>query len=455
MKRKKHDNTVPRAKKTKKLSIFISVPLILISFFVISVTIYKISKFLLTSLNSSPDFPKIEIFLSEVSLEEIHAEPKDIKYPGNTVIFTTNNHPTTFENVEIKGRGNANWNQYKKPYQIKFSDKVSLFNLAASKKWILIGNYIDRSYLRTDIAYYLERMLTENYALNGNFAELYIDDVYQGLYYISEKIEIKKSRINLQDDYGIIVELDNLHADDNTCHYTAINKHCITVHDIVNQDNLASATDNILETLSQLESTVSQNDFTKISDLIDVDSFVKYFLLSEFTVNSDAYSSSLFFYKDGKNDKLHVGPGWDFDFSLANTLWGSDGLDRESFFSPSTDTALKDYHTSFKQDPTKSHANSITTLFYNLIDLPEFKARVKTVYQETLSGKKTELLNYIKNQANYIREAALRDAKRWKLQENFDDEVNHLIDWISQRYDHFETTYGQISTEEPPVTQDV
>ena len=89
--------------------------------------------------------------------------------------------------------------------------------------------------------------------------------------------------------------------------------------------------------------------------------------------------------------------------------------------------------------------NLTSTLFYDLMDIPEFEARVKEIYQETLSGKKDGLLSYIRNQADYIRDAAIRDQERWKLKTNFDEEVDYLIDWVGKRYDHFEETYGKDS----------
>lgn len=450
MKKRKHKSTFSFKRKTIKPSIIVFTSLVFVlSFILILVVINH------TASQKLPNytFPKLEIYLSEVPIEQINAEPKTVKYYGNTVVLTTNNQSTTYENVEIKGRGNANWNQYKKPYQIKLDSKASILNLPESKKWILISNYLDHSYIRTDFAYYLERLLGEEYALNGNFAELFIDGTYWGLYYISEKIEIEKSHVDLKDDYSIIVELDNLHTPEEDCFYTD-SYNCITTHDAINKDNSASATQAVARDISQLEIAAKKKDFEAVSNLIDIDSFAKYYLLNEFVINPDAYSSSFFFHKDGLNDKLHAGPGWDFDFSAANTLWSVDGLNREDFFSPYTNTAIKNYANSFSQDPLKSHAVSVSTIIFDLMDIPEFSQRVKEIYQSTISGKKEELLNYIGSQASYIRDAALRDTDRWKLKTDFDEEVDYLIDWISKRCDHFEETYGQNTNLEIPNTED-
>ena len=99
-------------------------------------------------------------------------------------------------------------------------------------------------------------------------------------------------------------------------------------------------------------------------------------------------------------------------------------------------------------DLTTSYVSSISTILYDLMDIPEFEQRVKEIYQETLSGKGDEILDYIRSQAEYIKPAVKRDQERWKSKSNFDEEIDYLIDWVAKRYDHFEQTYGAGS---PPI----
>lgn len=440
MKKKKRvkAKTTRKVKHQKKLSLFIVVPLIMVSLFVLAATTYKIVEIILTN-NSSTNFPKLEIYLTEAPIEQIDINSKDIKYSNNTATLTINGNSFTYEDVEIKGRGNATWTQAKKPYQIKLNKKESLFNFGESKKWILLANYFDPTHLRTDIAYYLESLFKTDYPLHGDFAELYTDNTYKGLYYLSEKIENDKSRINLKDDLGIIVEIDNLHGTPNDCTYST--KHtCITIQDSASKDSSEIAVNNFVDDFNKLEKAASNKNFKEVSQLIDLDSFAKYYLLNEFLINPDAYSSSFFLYKDGVESKIYAGPGWDFDFSLGNPQWDAKEIDYEIFHSPFTDTAPKDYISD--NVSSNPHAASISTLLYNLMEIPEFKNRVKEIYQETLSGKGEDLLDYIKSQANYIRPAALRDQERWKLKTNFDEEIDYLIDWVAKRYDHFEQAYS-------------
>lgn len=450
MGQKKHTKTtsitkIPQSKKSqrsKKTFNLTTISLVLITVFIGIITIYKIVE-LFTSNNAenTQTLPKLEISLSEVPLEEINLNSKDIKYLGNTAALTINEQTTIFNNIEIKGHGNSTWIQPKKPYQIKLAEKTSLFNFKEAKKWLLLANYIDPTHLRNDIAFYIEKLLNEPYALNGNFLEIYFNGIYNGLYYLTEKIEIKKSRINLDDKYGIVVEFNNVYdSTEEVCHYD-IFKNCLVISDTTNPDNQSISITLFIDDFNNTQSAIKQQDFSTIKNLIDIDSFVKYYLLSEFTVDPDAYSTSFYLYKNGENDKIHAGPGWDFDFALGNLGWTPAPISNTAIHSPFETTPLKSF---IINNPSKEdfEINPISTLFYDLMDIPEFEARVKEIYQSTLSGKKEELLNYIRSQANYIRNAALRDQERWKLKTNFDDEVNYLIDWVSKRYDHFEQTYG-------------
>lgn len=433
MKRKKRATTKKRVAKTP---IVVKICLVIIVFFIFFATIYKITEVML--INKENGFPKLSIFLKDVPIEEIDTRTKDIKYPDNIVTLTVDNKPVTYENVEIRGRGNYTWGLAKKPYQIKFSEKTDLFNFGAARKWVLLANYTDPTHLRNNTAFYISNLLSEEYPLQGNYIELYIDNQYRGLYFLTEKIEINRSRVGLDDPFGIIVELDNLYGKEDECHRD-IKRDCLVLKDSVNPDNKDASMQQFIDDFNALKIAISHKDWIKIENLIDTKSFAKYYLLNEFAVNPDAYSTSFYMYKNG--GKIHAGPGWDFDVALSNREWASDGVNQEVFLSPFETMVLKNY----LGNADAPFVNLTSTLFYDLMDIPEFEARVKEIYQETLSGKKDGLLSYIRNQADYIRDAAIRDQERWKLKTNFDEEVDYLIDWVGKRYDHFEETYGKDS----------
>ena len=238
--------------------------------------------------------PTIEIWLNDITLETINSGDKDTKYPGNNLTITQDGEESSYSNVEIKGRGNSTWGQEKKPYQIKFNEKVSMFGMGKAKKWVLLANFFDKSGgLRTDIAFYIERMINPDNALNGQYVNLIVDDENLGLYFLTPKVEVDKSRVDLKDPLGILVELDNLHTNEEN--FKVGNNH-LQPKDLVAEDNKELAIKDFSTSVQKLMSAAKANDLNKLSKAVDLDSMVEYYLLSEFTINPDAYSSSLYLY---------------------------------------------------------------------------------------------------------------------------------------------------------------
>ena len=420
-----HSHGISLPKKSSRLAphsifkLFLAISIVV----VFTATIYKLSDYFIQ--NSFPTLPKLTITLSDVTIEKIDTDSKEIKYPGNSANLIFNKQSTLYSDVEIKGRGNSTWTQAKKPYQIKFNQKEALFGYAPAKKWILLSNSLDASHLRNDVAFKIAHYFNNSFSPKGQFIELTIDDSYRGLYYLTEKIEIDKNRINLTNSNGFLAELNLYNGEGDDFIFTE-DGIIVFIKDTVNSDNLALAKSDLVNIIDEIKQIASSKDYQKLKQTIDVDSFAAHFLVNEFSANTEAYISNFYFYKDGEDDLLHIGPSWDFDLAFRDTY----------------PKLLPGNHISLSNNPEEDRQNSVFPIIYDLLDIPEFSARIKEIYQETMSGKKEELLTYIKNQAAYIRDAALRDEERWKLKTNFDDEVNYLLDWVSKRYDHFEEVYG-------------
>ena len=374
--------------------------------------------------------PKIEISLADAQLDNIKENSKDQKYLVENLKLTTRDGVSEFFDVELKGRGNTTWGQVKKPYQIKLKHKADLLGLGKQRKWLLLANFLDATNLRTDAAFYVEEMLGENFAYKGEFVDLYVNGDYEGLYYLTRGIEIDKNAVDLKDPLSVLVELDNAFAWGETQYFVTNNGEHLTVKDVRTKDSVDEAMADFLADFNELEKAVKEKDYAKVTELIDIESFVQYYLLEEFIMNQDAYFTSQYFYKDGPEDKIHAGPAWDFD--IAFDLWN--GL-------PSNFNYTKSLGAYEDLAVEKQYGNR-SKLFAKLIEMPEFRAEVEKVFAERMSGRKQELLDYIAGRAAQIYNSALKDGKRWdKL--NFTQELKRLLDWTSARYDYFEDEYGR------------
>ena len=264
--------------------------------------------------------PIINIELNGVSLEEINGGDKDIKYSSNRLAIREGGITREYDDIVVKGRGNGTWTQEKKPYQIKFNEKVDLFGLGKAKKWVLLANAMDATNLRTAAAFRLEEMLDMKYRFSGEFVELYINNRYEGLYYLTHAVEVGKNVVDLKDSMGILVELDNLYYEWER-YYKTGNGDYLLVKDVVDEMNEEEAMRRFLKAYDEFERAVAEKNYERVKELVDIESFAQYYLLSEFLVNPDAYWTSFYMYKDGDSDKIHAGPGWDFDLAFANRRW--------------------------------------------------------------------------------------------------------------------------------------
>lgn len=259
----------------------------------------KIGLFPSVKANDEPEkettLPKLELFLNNLSIDELRISDKETKYSKNTMkIAFEDNTIKIFDDVEVKTRGNSTYNLSKFPLQIKFSEKVDLFNLGKSKKYILLANYFDYSNLRNDLALYLSRKIGVAYSMQGQFVELSINGEYRGLYYLTPKVEIAKSRVDLKDSLGVLAEFDNLNYINKTCRYSSLGA-CITIKDVVANDLEAEATEDFMLAFNNFETALKAGDYEKMGTFLDLDDLVRYYLLSELTMNPDSYSSSFLF----------------------------------------------------------------------------------------------------------------------------------------------------------------
>lgn len=382
--------------------------------------------------------PRMNITLNDISLEEINEGSKDEKYEGNEVVVYEGGEMSEYEGVEIKGRGNTTWLHDKKPYQIKFKKKTDLLGMGKAKKWVLLANSLDATHLRNDIAMRLAEMVGMKYNHRGKFVEFYVDDNYVGLYYVLQKVEVSKGSVDLKRNDGLLFELDMVHRSEPVFYMTRFGE-CLVLKDSVINDSekLKGIVDVFMLDINEAEKAIEERDYKRVIKIFDIDSFAQYFLINEFAVNPDAYSTSFYIYRNNEG-KIAAGPVWDFDLAFANRewVWQVD----ERLFSPYEEMVKK--REAFGSDGLEEDLN-ISKLLYFLMDMPEFKEKVVSLYQDRLLGRREELIKGIQSNKNVIEDAIKTNGEKWASKRSFEEEYNRLIEWIKARYDFLEGNYGK------------
>ena len=371
-----------------------------------------------------PELPQLYISLNETSLDEINSGSKETRYPGNSLVFLVDGEYYDFSNVEIKGRGNSTWtNGEKKPYQIKFESKEDIFGLGKAKSWVLLANFFDDAFIRNDMAFYIARLLDMEFTNDGQFVELYVDQEYVGLYYLTQKVDLSRASVNIKNEDAILMEMDNIYYDEHKENYTSQNGDIFILKDSITddpekQDLLAK---DFIKNYSAFEQAVSDKDWQKIQELVDIESFAKFYIMQDFSLNWDAFTTSQFFYKNGADDKIHAGPIWDFDNAFGRWL-----------------------ETAFYRRDLEYNSNGISDeqsdTFYDLVKIREFRELVSEIVCQDLLPNSEAIFNHLDYLSSEIKDVALRDNEKWE-RNDFDTGVQKMRETIEKRLDYYHIFY--------------
>ncbi len=271
-----------------------------------------------------------------------------------------NNHltdtPGITSDMTIHVRGNSSRTFDKLGYRINLFDKNGennpqpLLGMDAHHEWALHGPILDKTLIRNYMWYNIAGEIME-YAPNVRFCELVLNGEYMGVYVLIETITAGKdgSRLNVKIDAkdntfsGYVLLLDRLDNDESNhlkslTTYTLRTKHKLEIVYPGASNLTAELYEGIKQDFSAFEKALYSYDYDNekygYDQMIDVGSFVDYFLLNEFTCNYDAGWLSTFLYKDidGKF-RMCI---WDFNsacdnyqesfmpadhFELQNCLW--------------------------------------------------------------------------------------------------------------------------------------
>lgn len=373
--------------------------------------------------------PSVYIDLQDTTLTDIHAD-KDKKYKGNSIYISTVDGTydlTVEDSVEIKGRGNSTWRGYeKKPYQIKFDDKTSVLGMGEAKKWILLANAGDDTMMRNQLVYRAAAQMDMPYVTQFEYVDLWIEGDYRGTFMLGEKVELGESRLNLQQDTGALFEQDiYFYNEEDYWFRSDVLGTEFVLKEIVEEedDTIALAMDDFhtsLDTLMQYVYKTPVEDITleQLSTMMDVDAFVKYYLINNYVLNAEALDTSCYMYKDGAEDVIHFGPIWDFDSCLGNTI-----IDNTSIY------------------------RSNQELFNRFLNIPVVYERAEILlqhYQPVLHGMADDVavlqaqiadsaaMNYIRWDINQV-----QNPDKIKQYLPFDAAVNVLETWLSGRAEVF------------------
>ncbi len=223
----------------------------------------------------------------------------------------------------IRGHGNSTWNTIytnKRSYLLKLDEEKELFGMNAARKWVLQANVTDKTSLRNVYSYHIGAEIFDHagWTAKTQFVHLVLNNKYLGLYGLMEKLEISPARLNL-DDGSFLAEVNSrLNREWNFTSTKGV-KFSIREKKGETIDYYRAAEKKLQDFENVLFSDSFKDEKTGYREFVDLESFVDWYLINEYTKNHDArFQDSCFLFYSSADKKLHMGPIWDFDIACGN-----------------------------------------------------------------------------------------------------------------------------------------
>ncbi len=301
----------------------------------------------------------LPLFFINTNGNEIRDEPKIVAELG--VVWNkdaaSNSTSGDFNHyngkIRIEIRGSSSQMYPKKSYGFETIDASGkdmdfpLLGLPEEEDWILYAPYSDKTLIRNVLTFTLAASLGD-YASRCRFVELFLNNEYQGVYVLMEKIKRDNNRIDVAkltpkdttgEDLtgGYIIKIDKQTGSGGGGWYSKFSneKNTFTFYqyEYPASDEIQDVQAEYIQNyFHDFENAMYKREFDPVTGYqkyINIRSFIDYFIINELAKNIDAYRLSAFFYKD-KNDKLNAGPVWDFNLAYGNAnyllAWERNGL---------------------------------------------------------------------------------------------------------------------------------
>ncbi|MCX7871708.1 MAG: CotH kinase family protein [Verrucomicrobiae bacterium] len=379
---------------------------------------------------SSPAMFSLDSFKPDIPIVLIDTQKKPV--------LDRNYIPCSLKILSIDERKATNTNQYngivrvhgavssgypKKSYRINLSNDVQLLDLKKNSQWVLNAAFIDRSLMRHKLSYdlFLKMGTKEKprYAAASRFVEVYLNDEYQGVYLLMERINRKLLNLRKSDtnDFSLSCIYK---AVDHAANFeqTGYNGYEQQEPDVEKMEYWKP-----LKDLNTFVATAKDNVFFNptngIESILDIENAIDFHLLVLLTSNSDGITKNYILARNGQKtavqtEKFFFAP-WDYDGSFGRNWDGS----------------------VYPHDVWLSNH-----LYERLNQNKEYRKRFATRYNELRKTVFSEesLFQMIDENVKTLGDAVKRNKERWKNTDGyypdkttFEQDIHHIKQWLQKR----------------------
>ena len=373
--------------------------------------------------------PTVSIDLKRSSLEDISVQ-KGLWCYADYVVSDVDGEQIHNGNCEVKVHGNTTFFYPKKSLDMKMEEITPLLGMEGGKRWVLISNYEDPSFMKNVIAYELQRKMGVEYGPDAQFVNVYVNDSFQGLYLLVERPDGGSVTFTLQEEAqeaaesymlelcGELTYLESPSGFETNHRYVTI-RYPNIIGD--RKDALANYVQKA-ESALYMENGENNKEYL---EYFDAESFAIQYLMQEFMKNYDTELNSQYIYlTDG--GKIKAGPAWDFGISMYKPydtpMDGADLLHVESLV-----------------DEPKVAGD----MWFGAIDShEEVHELIKQIYTEKFYYKAKQVVEYYNAYSSELAPAADMDAYLWRINsESFVNKATYTTAWMMKRleflYDYY------------------
>ena len=244
----------------------------------------------------------------------------------------------------VEYRGQSSQGQQMRSFDIELRDAAgleaptSLLGMPVESDWVLYAPYMDKTMMRNYLAYTLSREMGR-WASRVRYVELILNNEYQGIYLLAEKIKRDSSRVNISK----LLPTDNSGIELTGGYIFSLDKGAngwFSSYPTPNSPNLArrqfsyvypkvaditpQQKNYIKQAVDQFELSLQSPNFqdpsTGVRKHADLNSFIDFMIINELSRNVDGYRLSSYFHKNKNltDGRIKAGPVWDFDLGFKN-----------------------------------------------------------------------------------------------------------------------------------------
>ena len=366
--------------------------------------------------------PELTITTTDPSIAEIPS--KDYYLEGTLAVNGRGGYEDYTGKTEIKGRGNSTWGYPKKPYRLKLNKKAEICGLGKAKNYVLLANHLDPTLMLNSVAFKIGRLLELPFTNHAIPVDVVLNGIYKGSYLLTEQIEVKENRVDLDENNSVMWELDSYWDDEPKFKSTAFNLPVMVKDpDLTTEQFEYWKKDFNAFTTQFAKEPLEGNSYV---DMIDIESVAKFLITFNLVHNMEInHPKSVFLHKEG-NGKYVMGPIWDFD-------WAYDYEGTSNHFGR--------YNTPL----FSSSMNGVGTAFFQrFLQDSRVKAIYKRTWQDFKNNKLDALLQYVDDYAVMLKPSVERNSELWENTRSFDTKVKELKTWLRNRADYIDSEVSKL-----------